>query len=343
MTGTLIGYARCSTDDQDLAAQRAALRALGVAEARIYTDHGLSGTTRARPGLNQALAAVREGDTLVVPKLDRLARSVPDARAIADELAHRGVALALGRTVHDPTDPMGKMFFNVLATFAEFEADLIRLRTREGMAVARARGRLRGKPQALRAAGARDGTHARHGGVHHRGAGRAVRGRTTHRLPNPGPGEGRAGGGRGSVSMVLSTIGYEGATLAEVIETLRAAGVEVVMDVRAVAASRRAGFSKTILRASLEAKGIAYEHLRGLGTPKPGREAARKGRIAEMEAIFAEHMATPEARDGLARALALTHERHAALLCYEADAAGCHRRIVARLIRDATGCEVRDL
>lgn len=145
MTGMLIGYARCSTDRQDLAAQQTALLALGVAPDRIYTDHGLTGTTRARPGLDQALAAVRTGDTLVVPKLDRLARSVPDARAIADDLAARGVRLALGATVHDPTDPMGRMFFNILATFAEFEADLIRLRTREGMAIARARGRLRGK------------------------------------------------------------------------------------------------------------------------------------------------------------------------------------------------------
>ena len=149
MTATRIGYARCSTHGQDLAAQRAALLALGVAEDRIYTDHGLTGTSRARPGLDQALAAVREGDTLVVPKLDRLARSVPDARAIADELEKRGVKLALGASVHDPTDPMGRMFFNILATFAEFEADLIRLRTREGMAMARARGRLKGKTPKL--------------------------------------------------------------------------------------------------------------------------------------------------------------------------------------------------
>ena len=74
-----IGYARCSTDKQGHAAQRAALARLGVAEERIYTDHGMIGTTRAKPGLDQALAAVRAGDTLVVPKLDRLARSVPDA------------------------------------------------------------------------------------------------------------------------------------------------------------------------------------------------------------------------------------------------------------------------
>ena len=140
MTNLRIGYARCSTDAQDLAAQRAALEILGVASERIYTDHGLTGRNRDRPGLAQALAAVRAGDTLVVPKLDRLARSVPDARDIADGLAERGVRLALGSTVYDPADPIGRMFFNVLATFAEFEADLIRLRTREGMAVARAKG-----------------------------------------------------------------------------------------------------------------------------------------------------------------------------------------------------------
>ena len=149
ITGTLIGYARCSTDRQDLAAQRQALLELGVAEDRIYTDHGLTGTNRARPGLDQALAAVRSGDTLVVPKLDRLARSVPDVRAIADQLQERGVKLALGRTLYDPDDPMGKMFFNILATFAEFEADLIRMRTRDGMAVACARGKLRGKQPEL--------------------------------------------------------------------------------------------------------------------------------------------------------------------------------------------------
>ena len=149
MTRITIGYARCSTDKQDLAAQKAALEKLGVQPERIYTDHGLTGTNRARPGLDQALAAVRSGDTLVVPKLDRLARSVPDARAIADELIARGVKLALGASVYDPADPMGKMFFNILATFAEFEADLIRLRTREGMAIARAKGKLRGKSPKL--------------------------------------------------------------------------------------------------------------------------------------------------------------------------------------------------
>ncbi len=149
MTATLIGYARCSTDRQDLAALRQALLELGVAEDRIYADHGLTGTTRARPGLDQALAAVRQGDALVVPKLDRSARSVPNARAIANQLRERGVKLALSRTLYDPNDPMGKMFFNILATFAEFETDLIRLRTREGMDIARAKGKLCGKQPKL--------------------------------------------------------------------------------------------------------------------------------------------------------------------------------------------------
>lgn len=151
MAATLIGYARCSTDKQDLAAQKQALLDLGVAADRVYTDKGFTGTDRARPGLDQALAAVRSGDTLVVPKLDRLARSVPDARAIGDQLAERGVKLQVGSSVHDPTDPMGKLFFNILATFAEFEADLIRMRTREGMAVARAKGKLRGRQPKLSA------------------------------------------------------------------------------------------------------------------------------------------------------------------------------------------------
>ena len=85
-----IGYARCSTDKQDLTAQTQALLDLGVKADRIYTDHGFTGRNKARPGLNQALAAVRSGDTLVVSKLDRLARSVPDARQIGDTLADRG-------------------------------------------------------------------------------------------------------------------------------------------------------------------------------------------------------------------------------------------------------------
>jgi DNA invertase Pin-like site-specific DNA recombinase len=149
MSGLKIGYARVSTDGQDLTAQRNGLVALGVEVDRIYVDHGLTGTNRARPGLREAMAACRSGGMLVVAKLDRLARSVTDARDIVDELTRRQVKLNLGGSVHDPTDPVGRLLFNVLAMVAEFEADLIRARTREGMAVARAKGRLRGKKPKL--------------------------------------------------------------------------------------------------------------------------------------------------------------------------------------------------
>jgi DNA invertase Pin-like site-specific DNA recombinase len=143
MGALLIGYARVSTDEQDLTAQQEAFAALGV--HRVYLDHGLTGTSRDRPGLREALAACRDGDTLVVTKLDRLARSLPDARAIADELTARQVRLSLGGVVYDPSDAVGRLLFNVLAMVAEFEADLISVRTKEGMKVAKARGRLRGK------------------------------------------------------------------------------------------------------------------------------------------------------------------------------------------------------
>src|SRR6266498_737921 len=145
----LIGYARCSTDAQDLTAQRGALTALGVQPDRIYVDHGLTGTNRARPGLREALAACRAGDTLVVTKLDRLARSLPDARDIVEELTEADVKLNIGGSIHDPADPVGRLLFNVLAMIAEFESDLIRMRTREGMKIAKTKGRLRGKQPKL--------------------------------------------------------------------------------------------------------------------------------------------------------------------------------------------------
>src|SRR5258708_28520130 len=102
--------------------------------------------------------------------------------------------------------------------------------------------------------------------------------------------------------MKLSTIGYEKAALPDVIGRLKEAGVEVLIDVRAVASSRRAGFSKSVLAASLAVAGIDYVHLRDLGTPKPGRDAARKGHTGEMHAIFAAHMEEPAAQLALAEA-----------------------------------------
>jgi DNA invertase Pin-like site-specific DNA recombinase len=147
-----IGYARCSTLAQDLTAQRQALAALGVPRDRIYLDKGLTGTSRARPGLDQALAAVREGDTLTVTKLDRLARSVQDALDILSHLSQRGVKFALGGSVYDWHDPFGRMFLQILAVIAEFEVNLLRQRTREGMAIAKQNGKLKGKQPKLKPA-----------------------------------------------------------------------------------------------------------------------------------------------------------------------------------------------
>ncbi len=145
-----IGYARCSTDRRDLTAQRKALRQLGVENNQIYVDRGLAGNPP-RPGLEKALEAVRRGDTLVVARLVRLARSVRDAHSICEQLVARGAKLSLGATVYDPKREPGRRFFELLASFAEFELDLLQLRTREGMAVARANGKLKGKKPKLTA------------------------------------------------------------------------------------------------------------------------------------------------------------------------------------------------
>lgn len=141
----------------------------------------------------------------------------------------------------------------------------------------------------------------------------------------------------------LATIGYETDTQGGMIGRLKAAQVELVVDVRAVASSRKAGFSKTLLGNSLKAEGIDYLHLRPLGTPKPGRDAARAGRTDEMRAIFTAHLEEPEAVLALAQATELAKTRRIALLCYEDDPNCCHRRIVADRIRERLKCEVVDL
>lgn len=145
------------------------------------------------------------------------------------------------------------------------------------------------------------------------------------------------------MSLALATIGYEGATQTDVIARLNAHGVVRVIDVRAVAASRRAGFSKRALAAGLAEAGIEYLHLRALGTPKTGREAARRGRVEEMRAIYEAHLATPEAGDALAALEILVRERPSVLLCYEAEAAGCHRRVLAERLVRSLDLSVTDL
>ena len=142
----------------------------------------------------------------------------------------------------------------------------------------------------------------------------------------------------------LVTIGYEGSTLDAVVRALREAGVETLVDVRAVARSRKPGFAKTRLGAGLAEAGIGYVHLRGLGTPAEGRAAAKAGDTAAMRRVFAEHLATPEAQADL-RHLAERVEagERVALLCFEADPATCHRRLVADALGRMLPLDVDDL
>ena len=141
----------------------------------------------------------------------------------------------------------------------------------------------------------------------------------------------------------LFTIGYEGKTLEEFLGELTAAGVEAVLDVRAVAASRRPGFSKTALSNALAERGIGYRHFRALGTPSDGRTAARAGKVAEMRRIYAGQLETPEAGLQMEQAIEAAGERPSALLCYEADAPGCHRTMLAERMLERREFEVVDL
>jgi uncharacterized protein (DUF488 family) len=141
--------------------------------------------------------------------------------------------------------------------------------------------------------------------------------------------------------MRIFTIGYEGATMPEFLATLQDAGVGRVIDVRAVANSRRPGFSKTPLRNALAEVGIDYVHLRALGTPAAGREAARAGRKAELERIYAGQLETPQALAEGAIMLDLATDKPSALLCYERDPACCHRTLLWQTL--APDAEVVDL
>ena len=141
--------------------------------------------------------------------------------------------------------------------------------------------------------------------------------------------------------MRIFTIGYEGSTQSEFIAALQAAGVEQVIDVRAVPNSRKPGFSKNILASSLSEAGIGYVHLKALGTPAAGRQAARSGDVAALERIYADQLHTPEAIVEAERMKDLAAEKPSALLCYERDPAQCHRT----MLREATlpEAEVVDL
>ena len=135
------------------------------------------------------------------------------------------------------------------------------------------------------------------------------------------------------MGLKLFTIGYEGATTSEFIAALRNAGVERVIDVRAIANSRRPGFSKTPLRNALAEADIDYVHLRALGTPAAGREAARAGRKTELERIYAGQLQTPQAMAEGAMMLEVASEKLSALLCYERDPSCCHRTLLWQSLR----------
>jgi uncharacterized protein (DUF488 family) len=134
----------------------------------------------------------------------------------------------------------------------------------------------------------------------------------------------------------LATIGYEGTKIADLLTTLQAAEVKLLLDIRAVAQSRKPGYSKRQLAAELDQAGIAYVHLQGLGTPKPGRDAVRAGHPELMEIIFREHMKSDRAQAELAQARELTPTRKTCLLCFERDHRTCHRRLVAEMITNET-------
>ena len=140
------------------------------------------------------------------------------------------------------------------------------------------------------------------------------------------------------------TIGYEHATPDAVLGELERAGVELLVDVRAVAASRRPGFSKRALAAGLDERGIGYLHLRGLGTPAAGRNAARSGKPEEMFRIYEAHLATEKAQAELAELKKIVRGgRPVCVLCYERHPEGCHRSRIAELICEDLGAQVENL
>jgi uncharacterized protein (DUF488 family) len=142
----------------------------------------------------------------------------------------------------------------------------------------------------------------------------------------------------------LFTIGYEQTPAKAVLDELEAAGVKLLVDVRAVAASRRPGFSKNQLAAGLDERGIAYLHLRGLGTPKSGREAARSGNFGALHKIYAAHLKTAQAKEELDELSTLVKKSGpVCLLCYERDQAHCHRQWIAEIIEGREGVRIENL
>lgn len=150
-------------------------------------------------------------------------------------------------------------------------------------------------------------------------------------------------GEMGTKQTILATIGYESTNLADFIATLLASSVTRLIDIRELAISRRRGFAKKALSAALADAGIDYVHLRGLGDPKEGREAARAGDVARFQSVFTRHMRTEIAQADLGTAASLVAEGGACLMCFERDHSTCHRTIVAHTLSDTIPVTIRHL
>jgi uncharacterized protein (DUF488 family) len=145
------------------------------------------------------------------------------------------------------------------------------------------------------------------------------------------------------MKQTISTIGYEGVTIQEFVATLKRASINAIIDVRDIPLSRKKGFSKNQLAEALREHGIEYVHLKGLGDPREGREAARAGNYSLFRKIFAKHMNSKIAREALEHATALVGDYRACLMCFEADYEQCHRSIVAEHLARITGFKVSPL
>jgi uncharacterized protein (DUF488 family) len=144
--------------------------------------------------------------------------------------------------------------------------------------------------------------------------------------------------------LTLSTIGYEQSVQSALIDELKRAKIKLLVDVRAVAASRKPGFSKRQLAAALDENGIAYLHLQKLGTPAEGRTAARAGDLKTLWKIYERHLKTADAKEAMVELLTIVQSgTRACLLCFERDVAHCHRQRIAEVVQERTGAAIRNL
>jgi hypothetical protein len=296
----------------------------------------LEETETALAGLDPAHLWVRPGDAAsagfhvlhMAGSLDRLLTYARD-EALSTTQSKELAAEASPTTVMDTARLLGLLRSRVEAALAQLRAT-----DPASLDEARAVGRA-GLPSSMRGLLCHAGEHTlRH-------AGQLV---TTAKIVRAAAPDPRAAAPDSRAATPVATIGYEGATMDRVLAALVQARVELLVDVRAVASSRRPGFSKTRLAAHLTEAGIDYLHLRGLGTPAEGRAAARAGRHGEMRRIFDTHLHTAAARDDMDTLADIVGSgRRVCLLCFEADPAHCHRSIVADRLRGISRVEIDHL